>query len=100
VPVGSCIARERGLILEANLTCAELLGLARSERVGGAPFWAHLRAATAPDARGQPVYRLALGDVSEHKKLELALQDRSVELERLCQVPIGPTGPIRTTLPA
>ncbi|MBK7989242.1 MAG: PAS domain-containing protein [Comamonadaceae bacterium] len=90
-PVGYCTISEHGLILEANFTAANLLGLARSELVGeplsrfivradqdiyylcrrhlvdtgepqacelrmmpvgGAPFWAHLRAAAAPDARG------------------------------------------------
>ncbi|MBK9199522.1 ATP-binding protein [Candidatus Skiveiella danica] len=124
-PVGYCTISEHGLILEANFTAANLLGLARSELVGeplsrfivradqdiyylcrrhlvdtgepqacelrmmpvgGAPFWAHMRAAAAPDARGQPVYRLVLGDVSERKKLELALQEKNVELEKARQV--------------
>ncbi len=53
---------------------------------GGVPFWAHLSAAATPDARGQPVYRLMLEDISAPKKMELALREMNLELERARQV--------------
>jgi PAS domain S-box-containing protein len=48
---------------------------------GGAPFWAHLAAAAAPDARGEAVYRLMLSDISDRKLLDQALQEKNLELE-------------------
>ena len=37
-------------------------------------FWAHLEAATAPDAGGAPLCRLVLNDITERKLLESKLQ--------------------------
>jgi len=123
-PVGYCTISDKGLILEANLTVADLLGLPRSVlvkqpvsrfihkddqdiyyqhrkhlletgepqscelrivRKDGTTFWAHLDAAVqeagAQEVDAEPVYRVVMSDITEHKKLEDALQKAHDELE-------------------
>ncbi|MFH0782245.1 MAG: PAS domain S-box protein [Pseudomonadota bacterium] len=109
-PVGYCTTNDQGVVLEANLTAATLLGLPREElgqqrfskfvfrddqdiyylmrknlsqtgkpqvlelrmvRDDKAVFWVRLRAVIAVhESSVEPVYRLTLSDITEHKKAE------------------------------
>lgn len=48
---------------------------------GGNPFWVQMRLSAAQDATGAPVQRLVLGDISERKRMDAALQMKNRELE-------------------
>jgi PAS domain S-box-containing protein len=124
-PVGYCTLTEKGLLLEANLTAATLLGVARSELVNrplsrfifkqdqdiyylhrkqlfetgqvqscelrlvrpdGAAFWVSLMATVALDAKGVALQRVMLGDISDRKLLDQALQDKNLELDSARQM--------------
>ncbi|MBK8358173.1 MAG: PAS domain-containing protein [Comamonadaceae bacterium] len=138
-PVGYCTISEHGLILEANFTAANLLGLARSELVGeplsrfivradqdiyylcrrhlvdtgepqacelrmmpvgGAPFWAHLSAAAAPDARGSRSTAWCWRTFPSARSWSWRCTKRTSSWRRPARWPIGPTGPSRTSWPA
>ena len=137
-PVGYCTLNEKGLILEANLTAAALLGLTRDALTKrlitrfipnedqdifylhhkrlcetGEPqafelrllkkdkttLWTHLvviaarpplqgatrqrdSVPTGPMADGEPVFRVALSDITERKRAEALLKGYNAELER------------------
>ena len=111
-PVGYCTISEQGLIMQANLIAAGLLGMARRELVkkplsqfiakadqdlyylhrkklletgepqscelrmvkhDGTQLWVHLAATEAQDADGAPELRAILSDVTERKRVEMAL---------------------------
>ena len=127
-PVGYFTVSEKGLILEANLTGAELLGVARSALIGqpfssliipedqdiyylhrkkvfethsassgqaGAPkicelqmvkndgtvFWGDLKATTAQDADGEPVFRVVVSNITIRKQTEDELRSAKDALE-------------------
>ena len=122
-PVGYFTISVKGLILEANLTGADQLGLTRStlikqpfsrfifredqdvyyqqrkhlyetgeaqscelrlKKKDGTTFWAHLDATVQETkAEGESVYRVVMSDISQHKKLEEALEKAHDELEDL-----------------
>lgn len=109
-PVGYVTVSDKGLILEANITTASMLGVPRGAlikqpitrhilkddqdiyyrhrkklfetgepqvcefrmlRTGAASFWARLEATVAQDKDGgAPICRIALSDITEHKRLE------------------------------
>jgi len=112
-PVGYCTLSEKGLIQEANLTAADLMGVARSELVkkpifrfirkedqgiyyrhlkklfetgmpqncelrmlhpNGALFWAQLDSTAATDAKGAPVCRVVIIDITERRQADEALR--------------------------
>jgi PAS domain S-box-containing protein len=138
-PVGYCTISEHGLILEANFTAANLLGLARSELVGeplsrfivradqdiyylcrrhlvdtgepqacelrmmpvgGAPFWAHLRAAAAPMRGVNRCTAWCWAMFQSARSWNWRCRRRTLSWRRPGRWPIGPTGPSRTSLPA
>lgn len=119
-PVGYLTLGEAGLVTEANLTVAALLGVGRDALVNqpftrflhpidqdvyhlhrrnwvrsgerqtfdvrmrtsdGTPFWAELVATVAAGADGAKVERVIVTDVSDRKRLELAMVDKHAELE-------------------
>ena len=119
-PVGYVTLSEAGLVTEANLTVAALLGVGRDALVNqpftqflhpidqdvyylhrrkwvrsgerqafdvrmrtgdGTPFWAELVATVAAGADGAKVERVIVTDVSDRKRLELAMLDKHEELE-------------------
>ena len=55
----------------------------RMVTTGGASFWAHLSAVTAPGLDGLPILRMTLADVSDRKQAEVALRESLQEQERL-----------------
>ncbi len=113
-PVGYCTLSEQGLILEANLTAATMLGTTRAALLkqpisrfifkddqdiyylhgkklfdAGQPqkcelrllkpddalIWAHLTETAAQAEDGTPVCRVALTDITERKRLEMATRE-------------------------
>ncbi|MDO8284182.1 MAG: PAS domain-containing sensor histidine kinase [Rhodoferax sp.] len=48
---------------------------------GGAPIWVHMRLSAAQDSAGAPVQRMVLGDISERRRMDGALQTQNRELE-------------------
>ena len=120
-PVGYCTVSEKGLILEANLTAATLLGLARGKLVrqqlahfiigedqeifylhrkellataesqvcelrmvqqNGAQFWARMETTASRDAKGEPMHRVLISDITLRKMAEEGLQRAHNELEQ------------------
>ncbi len=55
----------------------------RMVKKDGTAFWGHLAATPAQDADGAPVCRVVLSDITERKRAEEALADRTVQLERM-----------------
>jgi PAS domain S-box-containing protein len=50
-------------------------------RAGGAPFWARLEATAARDeARGEPVFRMAISDITDRKRVEESYQALFTEM--------------------
>lgn len=47
----------------------------RMVRMDGTSFWAHLSAIAAEDVHGDPVCRIVISDVTEHKEIEEALRE-------------------------
>ena len=123
-PVGYCTLSEQGLILEANLTAAVLLDMARGAlvkqpisrfilkddqdiyylhrkklfetgksqecelrliKLDGTHFWAHLTAIAARAEDGAPVCRVAISDITEHKRAELKIEHLLEEKQLLLQ---------------
>ena len=121
-PIGYCTVGERGLITQANLTAASLLGLTRTglvaqpltrficsededtfyllhkrlvesgaaqscvlrmRRSDGTQIWTQLAATVAADARGAFEARIVLSDLSELKRVELALSESSARYRDL-----------------
>lgn len=121
-PVGYLTASETGVIEEANLTAASLLGITRRTLVGqplsrfilpqdqdvyylhrrqllatghaqecelrlvksdGAAVWTHLSAVAAQDEHGEPVCRMTISDITDHKRAEEDLRHREKQLEQL-----------------
>ena len=124
-PIGYLTIGENGLILEANLIAATLLGVSRSELVKrpiarfivkaqqdvyyqcrkrlletgqaqtcelqvlqseGTELWVKLNISTAQANDGSPVLRVMLGDISERRFLDQALQQTNLKLENAVQV--------------
>ena len=119
-PVGYFTLSEQGLILEANLKVAKMLGVERSAliklplsrfilpedediyyryrkqfsassgqgcelrltRHGGAQFWVRLEVTASEDSDGNPVYRAAMIDITERKRMEGELRTGRDELEQ------------------
>ena len=120
-PVSYCTVSEKGLILEANLTAATLLGLARGKLVrqqlahfiigedqeifylhrkellataesqvcelrmvqqNGAQFWARMETTASRDAKGEPMHRVLISDITLRKMAEEGLQRAHNELEQ------------------
>ncbi len=52
----------------------------RMLRAGHGPFWAHLEATSARDVDGARVWRLALMDISDRKRMEAALERANQDL--------------------
>jgi len=50
---------------------------------GGAPFWAHVSAMTAPGPDGLPLLRLVIDDITVSKRAEIALRESVLEKESL-----------------
>ena len=112
-PVGYCTVNEQGLVVQANLMVASLLGLShrmmvkqrfsrfvyqedqdlyyllrqqliksgqpqslelRLVRNDGAPFWSHIVATVAIDAKGAPSYRIVVSDMTERKRAQEELR--------------------------
>lgn len=48
---------------------------------GGEPFWVQMHLSAAQDSTGAPVQRMVLGDISERKRMDAALQAKNRELE-------------------
>jgi two-component system cell cycle sensor histidine kinase/response regulator CckA len=124
-PVGYLSVTERGLIVEANLTFATMLGRSRSAllrqpltrfvlpgdediywlhrkplfetgaprvcelrmvRTDGSQFWARLEETVTREADGATVCRIALSDVTEHKRLEnegAKLQEQANQAQKM-----------------
>jgi PAS domain S-box-containing protein len=113
-PVGYCTLSEKGLILEANITAANILAAARGMlvkqpfshfilredqdsyylhcrqclkegtpqsyelrmlKMDGATFWAHLATTSVEDVDGSTLYRIVISDITDHKRVEEALQE-------------------------
>ena len=121
-PVGYCTVSEAGLILQANLMLAQLLGLPRGALVqqpfssfifkadqdtyylcrrtliesgqpgacelrlvkpDGVHFWVNLSATFARDELGAPTLRIALTDVSEIKRVMMAVTESEARYQTL-----------------
>ncbi len=53
----------------------------RMVKNGGTAFWAHITAVAAEDDLGDTIFRLALSDISEHKRDEEGLQQNVFDLK-------------------